>query len=121
MEQLTITTAAERVRFGSRTYGVPSRFIEEIPGAVVEELGGRRASRPAPVYESTDSAYDYSYAQDDPGEVGVSAGMRVRHPNFGPGTIVSVSGRGPDQKLKVRFERAGMKTLILKYANLELG
>jgi DNA helicase-2/ATP-dependent DNA helicase PcrA len=121
MESLTITTAAERVRFGSRTYGVPSRFIEEIPSSVVEEQGGRRRAAPTPVSQSTDSAYDYSYAQHDPGEVGVAAGMRVRHPTFGPGTVMAVTGKGPSQKLKVNFERAGVKTLILKYANLELG
>jgi hypothetical protein len=34
---------------------------------------------------------------------------------------MAVTGKGPSQKLKVNFERAGVKTLILKYANLELG
>jgi DNA helicase-2/ATP-dependent DNA helicase PcrA len=117
MEQLTITCAAERLRFGSRMYGVPSRFLEEIPASVVERAGGKRASRrsrPA----SGDASYDYSYAQTDPGEaVGVAPGLRVRHPHF----ILSVAGSGPSQKLKVNFERAGVKTLVVKYANLELG
>jgi hypothetical protein len=36
-------------------------------------------------------------------------------------TILSVAGSGPSQKLKVNFERAGVKTLVVKYANLELG
>ena len=88
----------------------------------MEWQGGRGLARPAPVSESGDSAYDYSYAQDDPGEaIGVSAGLRVRHPTFGPGVVMAVSGRGPSQKLKVRFDSVGVKTLVLKYANLELG
>jgi len=121
-ERLTITTAAERMRFGSRTYGIPSRFIEEIPSEVTLREGGPTRARPTPVSESTDPAYDYSYAQDDPGESGgVSPGLRVRHPHFGPGVVLAVKGSGPAQKLKVNFERAGVKTLILKYANLEIG
>jgi DNA helicase-2/ATP-dependent DNA helicase PcrA len=121
MERLTITCAAERLRFGSRMYGTPSRFLEEIPASVVERAGGRRASRRGRP-SAAEASYDYSYAQTDPGEaVGVAPGLRVRHPHFGVGVVLSVSGSGPSQKLKVNFERAGVKTLVVKYANLELG
>jgi DNA helicase-2/ATP-dependent DNA helicase PcrA len=51
----------------------------------------------------------------------VQPGLRVRHPIFGPGTILEVSGSGPNQKLRIRFERAGVKTVVTRYANLELG
>jgi len=44
----------------------------------------------------------------------------VRHPIFGRGQIVSVLGSGPSQKLRVRFERAGLKTLVARFAKLEL-
>ena len=63
---------------------------------------------------------DYSYGQED-APPGLEPGLRVRHPIFGPGTILGVSGSGPGQKLRVRFERAGVKTLVLRFANLELG
>ena len=66
-------------------------------------------------------SYDASYSQESPEAAGISPGQRVRHPIFGPGVVVSTSGDGPSQKLKVQFERAGVKTLVLKYANLELG
>jgi len=123
MEQLTICSAAERMRFGSRNYGVPSRFLDEIPESAVERTstsgrGGRRSRRGA----AGDSEYDYSYAQSTPGEGGedgIVRGMRVRHPHFGEGVVLTVSGSGPSQKLKVDFERAGLKTLMLKYASLE--
>jgi len=35
--------------------------------------------------------------------------------------VISVAGNGANQKLKIQFERAGVKTLLLKFANLELG
>jgi len=122
MERLTITCASERLRFGSRTYGVPSRFLKEIPAAVVEMIGGSSRGRRSGRAASGESDYDYSYAQSDPGEaVGIAPGLRVRHPTFGAGVVLSVSGSGPSQKLKIRFERAGLKTIVVKYANLELG
>ncbi len=63
---------------------------------------------------------DYSYGQESTaGEIQV--GLRVRHPVFGLGTVISVSGEGAQTKLRIRFERAGMKTILLRFANLELG
>jgi DNA helicase-2/ATP-dependent DNA helicase PcrA len=118
MERLTITSAAERLRFGSRTYGVPSRFLDEIPSAVAERAGGRRGSRSVPA--SRGAHYDYSYGQDEPGEAsGIVRGMRVRHPHFGVGVVITIAGSGPSQKLKIQFDRAGVKTLMLRFANLE--
>jgi DNA helicase-2/ATP-dependent DNA helicase PcrA len=124
MERLTITSAAERLRFGSRTYGVPSRFLAEIPAEVVEQgVGGRadgrgRGGRSAP--PGRGAHYDYSYSQEEPGEAGgIARGMRVRHPHFGEGLVVTVAGSGPSTKLKIQFDRAGVKTLLLRFANLE--
>ena len=120
MERLTITSAAERLRFGSRSYGVPSRFLAEIPPAVVERVEGRGRARPVPA--SRGPHYDYSYAQAEPiGAAAIVRGVRVRHPHFGAGVVISVAGAGASQKLKVQFDRAGVKTLVLKFANLELG
>ena len=121
MERLTITSAAERMRFGSRNYGVPSRFLSEIPGSVVEEIGS------APVRSSGSASgagldVDYSYAQEEGGDsVEIEQGVRVRHPVFGVGTVVAVMGSGLQQKLRIQFERAGVKTVMVRYANLELG
>ena len=44
--------------------------------------------------------------------------MRVRHEQFGDGTILTMEGSGPDAKLTVYFERAGSKKFIAKYAKL---
>jgi DNA helicase-2/ATP-dependent DNA helicase PcrA len=57
MERLTITSAAERLRYGSRSYGVPSRFLAEIPPEVAERIGGARpagrAARGSPALRTT--------------------------------------------------------------------
>ena len=66
---------------------------------------------------SQEPDFDYSYSQDDDGEV--REGMRVRHPVFGVGVVMHVQGSGLNQKLKIKFERAGVKTVMVRYANLE--
>jgi len=117
MERLALCHAHERRRYGSRSFGMPSRFLREIPGELTERLG-------APSYESRDDRYDYSYDQRPaPGgdEGGVVRGTRVRHPIFGAGTVLEVSGSGRDQALRIRFDRAGVKKIVVRYANLELG
>ena len=45
-------------------------------------------------------------------------GQRVRHEQFGDGTILTMEGSGPDAKLTVYFDRAGSKKFIAKYAKL---
>jgi DNA helicase-2/ATP-dependent DNA helicase PcrA len=45
-------------------------------------------------------------------------GARVRHEQFGDGTILRMEGSGPDAKLTVYFDRAGSKKFIAKYAKL---
>jgi DNA helicase-2/ATP-dependent DNA helicase PcrA len=124
MERLALAWAHERRRYGSRSFGTPSRFLAEIPPALVEQLG-------APSWDSARDAgpaYDYSYDQSRSArgasaadEGGVTRGMRVRHPIFGYGSVLEVIGSGPGQALRIRFDRAGVKKIIVRYANLELG
>ncbi|HEV8659085.1 MAG TPA: UvrD-helicase domain-containing protein [Thermoanaerobaculia bacterium] len=45
-------------------------------------------------------------------------GARVRHEQFGDGTILRMEGSGPDAKLTVYFDRAGPKKFIARYAKL---
>jgi DNA helicase-2/ATP-dependent DNA helicase PcrA len=46
-------------------------------------------------------------------------GERVRHPQFGRGTIRELSGFGQDLKAVIEFDRAGRKKVVVRYANLQ--
>ncbi|MDG2333114.1 MAG: UvrD-helicase domain-containing protein [Myxococcota bacterium] len=124
MEQLHITHAAERRRFGERNFQTPSRFLDEIPSDVVEVLSHGRAAGKKKQSRSSrggESNFDYSYSQETSGGEGdIQLGMRVRHPVFGEGEIMEMIGGGVNQKLKIRFARVGVKTVMLRFANLEL-
>ncbi len=45
-------------------------------------------------------------------------GQKVRHEQFGVGTILTMEGSGPDAKLTVYFDRVGSKKFVAKYAKL---
>jgi DNA helicase-2/ATP-dependent DNA helicase PcrA len=45
--------------------------------------------------------------------------MRVRHPQFGVGTVLAIEDHGDDVKLTVRFASVGAKRLLGRYAKLE--
>jgi DNA helicase-2/ATP-dependent DNA helicase PcrA len=131
MEKLTLSYARERRRYGQHTFGSPSRFLREIPPQLLELRGGGTLEGPGAGYSpsrgrSEGRHYDYSYdqgggADDAAGEAGVRKGTRLRHPIFGAGVVLEVIGRGPGQKLRIQFDRAGVKTVLVRYANLELG
>jgi DNA helicase II / ATP-dependent DNA helicase PcrA len=46
-------------------------------------------------------------------------GIRVRHPTFGVGTVLSIDADSPDTKLTVRFASVGAKKLVARFAKLE--
>lgn len=47
-------------------------------------------------------------------------GNIVSHDRFGMGEVVSVEGKGENAKAKIRFQNAGEKTLLLKFAKLKV-
>ncbi len=121
MERLTLCWAEERRRYGARAFGAPSRFLSEIPAALCR---GDSPDAPAlPGFARPGRVLDYSLGQPEGAEPAGYAprrGTRVRHPIFGDGVVLETQGAGPSQKLRIRFERAGVKTVILRFANLEL-
>jgi len=116
MERLTLTWARKRRRFGSQSFATPSRFLAEIPASLVDGFGSRRDFDRTPRGPTLDYSYDQSVEEPS----GVSPGVRVRHPIFGSGSVLAVVGAGAAQKLRIQFDRVGVKTVMVRYANLEL-
>ncbi|HYH06889.1 MAG TPA: UvrD-helicase domain-containing protein [Thermoanaerobaculia bacterium] len=52
------------------------------------------------------------------GAADLKRGQRVKHEQFGVGTILTMEGSGPDAKLTVYFERFGSKKFVAKFAKL---
>jgi DNA helicase-2/ATP-dependent DNA helicase PcrA len=111
-EQVILTCAERRRLYGSETYGLPSRFIDEIPKELIDEI------RPRPGISSPSvAANDNIYP--DATAAGLSLGQHVRHKKFGDGVIMNCEGQGTNARVQVNFSRSGTKWLVLAYANLE--
>ncbi len=127
MEQLYMTCARERRRFGTAQLPVavalPARGARGVDGRPAEPARARVVPQSEPAARRRDRSdrLDRSYSQETYHEGdGIRRGMRVRHSVFGLGTIEAVIGEGLSQKLKIKFDRAGIKTVMVRYANLEL-
>ena len=122
-ESLYLTNATLRRLHGRTQSNLPSRFLDEIPPEVT--LGRTRAPTPAPL-ESTPAAsnepkIDWDEGQWEADEIPpIANGSRIEHPIFGEGSITEIVGSGPKTKIRVRFDRVGMKTIVLRYAQLRL-
>ena len=110
--RLLLTCAESRRLHGMEMLARPSRFLGEIPAALIDEVRPRvQVSRPA---------YDPRGARaalaDD--SLPLKLGQRVRHPSFGEGVVVSAEGSGAHTRVQINFADAGAKWLVLAYANL---
>jgi len=67
MDTLVLSRARYRRRYGSDMpeASVPSRFLEEIPPQLIEEIGGSRRKRQEEVFSEVDEGRHYSYEDED--------------------------------------------------------
>jgi DNA helicase-2/ATP-dependent DNA helicase PcrA len=133
--RLVLTGAARRRIFGEYQSSEPSRFVDEIPPELIERIAPTHGSSSYqgnfPHYQFRTNPYGtgrrlkeaepvYAYEDEDQSTgMSLRAGMRVRHPQFGVGSVVSVEALNDDTKLVVRFNLVGLKTLRAKFARLE--
>ena len=112
---LLISYAETRRQRGAEHYNPPSRFIGELPEALVVSIRPRLAmSRPM----ASPVAPRRAGAGRDAGD-GLQIGTRVLHAGFGEGVVLDCEGDGPSARVQVNFEREGCKWLVLGYANLQ--
>ncbi|NUQ80943.1 MAG: UvrD-helicase domain-containing protein [Bacteroidetes bacterium] len=144
---LFLSHAKTRFRFGQSEYTIRSRFIDEMDlthirteGRVQAESKPRQAAFMTGLGDSSREEYsqknpyywrDEKYKNQkssskertvvyDSGQADIRAGVYVQHAKFGKGRVESVAGSGDTRKAVVHFIGAGVKTLVLKFANLQV-
>ncbi len=115
--RLYLSLAQSRMLHGQTRYNVASRFFREIPEALLQRINARpryqdSSTHGAPGLVTQSSALSPQSSQ--PWRIGQS----VAHAKFGSGVIVSAEGRGAEARVQVNFRNAGLKWLMLEYANL---
>ncbi|WP_372739384.1 DNA helicase II [Neptunomonas sp.] len=124
MQKLFLTYAESRRMHGQETFNRPSRFIQEIPSDVIEEVRlNASISRPMTsnnnYNSSSNSLFSPNSVQLDDDTPKLHIGQQVRHQSFGEGTVLNCEGSGPKARVQVNFENVGMKWLVLGFAKLE--
>ncbi|MBW8851568.1 MAG: DNA helicase II [Xanthomonadales bacterium] len=115
-QKLVLTYAEARRLHGQDMYGLPSRFLREIPSALIHEVRPKiQVARP--MYQAQPRR-DWGHAslQETPG---LRLGQNVTHAKFGSGVVTDIEGSGAHARVQVNFDDAGSKWLVLAYANLQ--
>ncbi|TLD41157.1 MAG: ATP-dependent DNA helicase UvrD/PcrA [Candidatus Jettenia ecosi] len=128
MSELFLTHTKRRMRYGQMNFCVPSRFLDEIPKEIVIHVDKTNYSYVDDVYNKSNSSYDTAFQIDDitvhddslkENLAPLSGGEIVRHPVFGIGRVLEVSGSKDKICAKINFNVGGIKSLMLAYAKLE--
>ena len=108
-ERLVLTHASARSLYGSRSYNLPSRFLDELPDDKVE----RHRLQPGS-WSGYGSPTGIAPRED---RVSLSTGDSVRHETLGEGVVTAIERGG---LVTVRFASDGSeRRLMLDYAPLE--
>ncbi|MDQ3537283.1 MAG: UvrD-helicase domain-containing protein [Actinomycetota bacterium] len=116
-QRLYLTSAWSRTLFGATNANPPSRFLAEVPEELVEQRSNDRGgpSRRAVAKVGVRSQYRPGASEVDET---FGPGDRVRHPTFGPGKILELTGTPGSEEALIRFDEYGTKRLLLAYAPL---
>jgi DNA helicase II / ATP-dependent DNA helicase PcrA len=129
---LAVSHAWTRSLFGSTTHGIPSRFLAELPDALLDDVAppvwrtarGEPFERGAPgddegVMFGT-GAPPVTRAPSTGAELlGLAPSDEVIHARWGRGTVLSVEGSGAQMRGRVRFAEVGEKQLLFAMAPLQ--
>lgn len=121
--KLYLSHAESRRMHGDVNLCRPSRFINEIPSELIDEIRLKSTvSRPAlggPRLGRSNISKNLNGSVEVP-QTGLSLGQRVTHGKFGEGVILNYEGQGSNARVQVNFDAAGSKWLVLSYAKLEV-
>jgi len=134
-KRLALTHAWSRQLFGSTNYNPESRFLKEIPGHLMDKIGGKRRASSWRDRDRDRSDRDRPFGRDrivesalrSPTPVrttgGESLGLRVGddvvHAKFGEGVILEIIGEGEKAEAVVRFPSVGEKRFLLSWTPLK--
>jgi DNA helicase-2/ATP-dependent DNA helicase PcrA len=118
MRDLYLTYARRRAVFGAQSYGLPSRFLSEIPPDLTDQQGSLQAiGAVAGAGAPRPRAMSWSSASSDAPSADYRMGDDVVHAAFGEGVVVGVE---PGGIVVVRFASDGSeRKLMAEYAPIQ--
>lgn len=119
-QNLYLSSVQRRLFQGREHFSTPSRFIDEIPSALIQDLSPKNRLHPSARPE-TIATYDAlakvpPIAKNSP----FRPGQRMHHPKFGQGVLIKAAPRANSFILTINFGRAGIKHLDSAHAPLQI-
>ena len=126
-ENLYLSYANSRYRWGKLIYCEESRFLNEIDKEylkIIESTPSKTTFEDSSInkiiYNSKSTLKRLPKTSESLSstKINVSEGDNVSHEKFGIGEIIKIEGSGNDSKATVNFKKFGLKNLLLRFAKL---
>ena len=137
-KKIYLSYVLSRYRWGKPVDSEKSRFIDEIKEEYLQNNVTQRSiskdfsqksqfnkvgirykkpeTRPAKNFVKLKSSSSKSNLFDNK----LMVGNIVIHERFGRGEVISIEGQGGDKKAEIKFEKGGLKKLLLRFSRLEI-
>ena len=119
-QRLYLSHAQSRMLHGQVRYGIPSRFLDEIPVELLKHLNTKPSSKPglSRDYNELPAMMSRQQSLNQKNAMPWKIGQQVSHAKFGAGVVVSYEGNTNDMRIQINFGREGLKWLALEFAKL---
>ena len=126
-ENLYLSYANSRYRWGKLIYCEESRFLNEIDKEFIKIIKPNNFKPSISDYPKKNIIYNNKPnlkrlskkpSFDSNVKINISSGDNVSHEKFGLGQVVKIEGNGNDAKATVNFKKFGEKNLLLRFAKL---
>lgn len=128
-QRLFLSFSQTRMLHGQIRYNTKSRFLNELPDENVKWLTPqikqnwfsppKSTWNSSPFKKSGSASHSSHHNIVQVSEEGWRAGLNVKHPKFGEGTIIKLEGSGTNCRAHIQFNELGVKVLDLSVAKLE--
>lgn len=134
-----LSYAKSRMRYGKMEFAAPSRFLKDIDVRYLRLPGQmaytQREEPRAPIFTKIQPEAKPTFTPSTPRNlkpvaaaaatassqnVALSVGQYIEHERFGLGEVLRVEGEGDSAKALIRFENAGEKQLLLRFARFKV-
>ena len=141
----TLSFSTTRYRWGNLTYAEPSRFLQELDVQYIDQIEEKKSKSNSSFdfvkeaknmglnersstlnFKKTQNLKRVVNSSSTPSNFegtdlsGLKKGDQVIHQRFGKGTVLELEGNYPNKKATVDFEEVGSKSLLLKFAKLQI-
>ena len=137
-KKIYLSYVLSRYRWGKPVDSEKSRFIDEIKGEYLQNnviqrsiskdfsqksqfnKVGIRYKKPETRPAKNFVKLKYSTTKSNLFDNKLIVGNIVIHERFGKGEVISIEGQGGNRKAEIKFEKGGLKKLLLRFSRLEI-